>query len=202
MPIRTNRGRAAVYRRLWGWPLRSPRHFATTLILLAAVIIGVGILLPDSAGVTDEQGQGPTTSAPVSSGATTGSTQGLARPSTSTVAPVTSNPQPPPPPAQPAAEALAVAENWGKAWVDHPEGITNQQWLEKLKPFTTDEYLGQLASVDPGMVPSTKVTGKPTSLGATTSSVDVKLPTDKIVLRITVISTNVGWRVASYTEAA
>ncbi|MCO1577825.1 hypothetical protein M8C13_18895 [Crossiella sp. SN42] len=200
MPIRTNRGRAAVYRRLWGWPLRSPRHFVTTLVLLAVVIIGVGILLPETEPRPDPLPQTGGISQQTS-GAPTSGTRAFAAPSTSTHAPVTSYPQAAPPPAAPAPEALAVAESWGKAWVDHPEGITSEQWLAKLKPFTTDEYLGQLASVDPRMVPAGKVTGKPSSISATASSVEVKLPTDALVLRLTVISTGAGWRVASYTKA-
>ncbi|MCK2240764.1 MULTISPECIES: hypothetical protein [unclassified Crossiella] len=201
MPIRTNRGRAAVYRRLWGWPLRSPRHFTTTLVLLAVVIIGVGILLPDSEPLPEPDPRTTGSSQLTNPGAPTSGTRAFAAPTTSTHAPVTSFPQAAPPPAAPAPEALAIAESWGKAWVDHPDGTTSQQWLDKLKPFTTDEYLGQLASVDPRMVPSSKVTGKPSSISATTSSVEVKLPTDKIVLRLTVITTAAGWRVASYTEA-
>lgn len=42
MPIRTNRGRAAVYRRVWGWPLRSPRHLAATLGVVAVLAAGLG----------------------------------------------------------------------------------------------------------------------------------------------------------------
>ena len=43
MPIRTNRGRAAVYRRLWAWPLRSPRHLVGAIVLVIVVAIGVAI---------------------------------------------------------------------------------------------------------------------------------------------------------------
>src|SRR3569833_4694947 len=50
MPIRTNRGRAAVYRRLWGWPLRSPRHLMGTLVFLAILVTALGIVLPKAVG--------------------------------------------------------------------------------------------------------------------------------------------------------
>src|SRR5215470_16242342 len=50
MPIRTNRGRAAVYRRLWGFPLRSPRHLAGTAIAVAVLIIAIGIIVPQLLG--------------------------------------------------------------------------------------------------------------------------------------------------------
>ena len=39
MPIRTNRGRAAVYRRLWGWPLRSPRHLIGLVVVVLALVL-------------------------------------------------------------------------------------------------------------------------------------------------------------------
>ena len=41
MPIRTNRGRAAVYRRLWGWPLRSPRHLVVALIQMVLILVAI-----------------------------------------------------------------------------------------------------------------------------------------------------------------
>jgi hypothetical protein len=41
MPIRTNRGRAAVYRKLWAWPLRSPRHLAMAAFALAVLAIAL-----------------------------------------------------------------------------------------------------------------------------------------------------------------
>src|SRR5699024_5037019 len=50
MPIRTNRGRAAVYRRLWGAPMRSPRHLAVTVVVLAGLIVLGGFTLPRLSG--------------------------------------------------------------------------------------------------------------------------------------------------------
>ena len=46
MPIRTNRGRAAVYRRLWGWPLRSPRHLAASIIIFVVLVVTLGVIIP------------------------------------------------------------------------------------------------------------------------------------------------------------
>ena len=46
MPIRTNRGRAAVYRRLWSWPLRSPNHLIATIVGFAVVIIVFTSVIP------------------------------------------------------------------------------------------------------------------------------------------------------------
>ena len=50
MPIRTHRGRTAVYRRFWGWPVRSPKHLAGTLLALVAIGLGLGRVLPDNPG--------------------------------------------------------------------------------------------------------------------------------------------------------
>ena len=58
MPIRTNRGRAAVYRRLWGWPLRSPRHLAASIIIFVVVVVALGVLIPK---VLDRKPAGQTT---------------------------------------------------------------------------------------------------------------------------------------------
>src|SRR6266496_220876 len=162
MPIRTNRGRAAVYRRLWGWPMRSPRHLAIVVFVVAVFVIAVGIVVPRLTG-GDETPRGaaaettsstttlpstPSTNAP---GATGGTTSSL--PTRITSPP--SNPAPAPP----AKAALDVADSWGKAWVNHPDGMTADQWLDGLKPFTTEEQLTEMSSVDPRNIDATKVTG-------------------------------------------
>ena len=41
MPIRTNRGRVAVYRKLWGWPMRSPQHLIATALVVLAVVLSI-----------------------------------------------------------------------------------------------------------------------------------------------------------------
>ena len=51
--------------------------------------------------------------------------------------------------------ALSVAARWAAAWVDHPQGVSAQQWVDGLRPFTTDEYLGVLVGVDPANIPAT-----------------------------------------------
>lgn len=68
MPIRTNRGRAAVYRQVWGWPLRSPRHLAATLGVVAVLAAGVGYAVdggreprPERPGLAAESTAGTTT---------------------------------------------------------------------------------------------------------------------------------------------
>lgn len=205
MPIRTNRGRAAVYRRLWGWPMRSPRHLAVVVFVVAVVVLTAGILVPQltggnkpGAGAAAESSNN-TTSAPSAPGTTntpgvTGSTSAL--PTRITEPPSAPTSAPPDP------AALDVADSWGKAWVNHPEGVTNEEWLADLRPFTTEEQLTEMATVEPGNIGATKVTGDPEVVESFTSSVKVELPTDDGNLLITLIDTPDGWRVAFYEQVS
>lgn len=203
MPIRTNRGRAAVYRRLWGWPMRSPRHLAIVVFVAAVFVIAAGIVIPKLTGSNDtptgaaaETTSGTTTapsaSRPITPGATGGATTDLPTRITSPPSNPTSAP--------PAPAALDVARSWGRAWVDHPDGVTTEQWLEGLKPFTTEEQLTEMSSVDPRNIGATKVTAAPQPVESFTSSVKVKLSTDDGDLLVTVIDTPDGWRVAYYAQ--
>ena len=201
MPIRTNRGRAAVYRRLWGWPLRSPRHLIGTLVFLAILLTALGIVLPKVVGKQQAKAAAPATGTETTTGQTT--PPGVAAPGpTSNLPTRLSAPLVTPTPAPPNGDAIRVAKQWAAAWVDHPAGITSQQWLEKLKPFTTDEYLPVMASVDPARIPATQVTGEPVVTSSYGSSVKLTIPTDGPKLAITVVSTNAGWRVADYDQAS
>jgi hypothetical protein len=199
MPIRTNRGRAAVYRRLWGWPLRSPRHLMGTLVFLAILVTALGIVLPKVVGKPQAKaspGTGTTTSV-------TATPPGLAAPvATSNLPTRLSTPLATPTPAAPNGDAIRVAKEWAAAWVNHPAGITSEQWLAQLKPFTTEEYLPVMSTVDPANIPATKVTGEPVPGTSYPKSLQVTIPTDGPKLAITVVSTNAGWRVADYDQAS
>lgn len=205
MPIRTNRGRAAVYRRLWGWPMRSPRHLATVVFVVAVVVIAAGIIVPRLTGPDDprkgaavQSTGGTTTTAPSSPGASTPAATGSATTELPTrITSVPSNPTSAPP----AQDALTVAGEFGRAWVDHPEGMTTDQWLANLQPFTTEEQLTEMSTVDVRNITATKVTGKPESVESYTSSVKVKVPTDDGDLLLTLIKTPDGWRVNFYEQA-
>ena len=201
MPIRTNRGRAAVYRRLWGWPMRSPRHLAIMVFVVAVLVIAAGIIIPQLTGSDDRtpgaaaETTGTTTTSstvPTTSAGSTTTTSSLpTRITTLTETPKSA-------PAAPAA--LDLVESWGRAWVNHPAGITNDKWLDGLRPYTTEEQLTEMTTVEPANIAATKVTGNPTAVESFTSSVKVKLPTDGGDLLITVIDTPDGWRVAFYDQ--
>jgi hypothetical protein len=211
MPIRTNRGRAAVYRRLWGWPLRSPRHLVVSLVVLAVLAIAVAVVTAHATASSRHRAtSGGTAITPVNpsvlvtatsggnagNGATTGHTTG-GTPSTTRLASPPETPQT----AAPAPAALAVIDQWGKEWVNHPVGMTNAQWLAQLKPYTTSEFLPVMSSVDVSNINATEITGKPTATKSYTSSVEALLPTNAGTLDITAIATPQGWQVYKYTQA-
>lgn len=193
MPIRTHRGRAAVYRRLWGWPLRSPKHLVVALVVLAVAATGVGVLLPNpppARARVDGKFRPETDSVP--SVAT----------STQKSPPTFKVPQGPPAATAPNPEGLAVVDRWGRQWVNHPSGTNAQQWLDGLRPHTTDEFLTVMASVDPANVPSTVVTGPPSAVESTATSMQVRLPTNAGDVEVLVIRTPKGWRVAQYNKVS
>jgi hypothetical protein len=207
MPIRTNRGRAAVYRRLWGWPMRSPRHLTIVVFVVAVLVLAIGIIVPQvtgsngpATGAAAESSDNNTTPfAPDTTGTTntpgvTGSASNL--PTRITEPP--SNPET----ARPAPAAMDVASDWARAFVDHPPGVTNDQWLKDLRPLTTEEQLTEMTTVEPGNIEATKVTGEPEAVESYTSSVRVKIPTDGGDLLITVIETPDGWRVTFYEQVS
>lgn len=208
MPIRTNRGRAAVYRRLWGWPMRSPRHLTILVFVVAVLVLAVGITIPQLTNSGDKptggaaaETSGSSTTKPGTSGGTA-NTPGSAGSTSSLPTRITSPPVTPKT-ATPKPAALSVAEKWAKAWVNHPAGITNAKWLEGLAPYTDEEYLNtEMTSVEPANIGATKITGDPEPVESYTSSVKVKLATDDGDLLITVIDTPDGWRVNYYEQVS
>ena len=206
MPIRTNRGRAAVYRRLWAWPLRSPRHLVGAIVIVIVVVIAIAV------GINRiHHTSAPSAASPA--GATTAQTSAAPTSSTSVNTnappPVNSNepstrlstPPESPVSAPPAPAALQVVQEWGDAWVNHPVTMSNQQWLAQLQPYTEPEILAQLATVNLANIPATQVTGPATAITSYTSSVVALLPTNGGNLQITVVSTPQGWLVSDYTNA-
>lgn len=198
MPIRTNRGRAAVYRTLWGWPLRSPRHLVIALVLFAVAVIALGIIVPR---VLDTKPVSQTGAAPTSS--TQPNQVGIIPPSgeTSTLPTKLPSPANSAVPAQPVPDAQLVAELWAETWIKPPPNNDVNKWLEQLKPYTTDEFLAHMATIDPENVPD-KITERVKPVKSTTSSIDFEVGTDLGKVRITLIKVQPDgkWRVNSYTK--
>lgn len=192
MPIRTHRGRAAVYRTIWGWPLRSPRHLAGAGLVVAMLAVALALTLPDG-------GHGPTTAA---------------QPSTTRANPFDPASRAQLPGARPAeptptssrdaeapAEALTVAEAWVRAFLDAPDGITAVQWAEQMRPYTTPEIFPTIQSVDPANVPEAQVIGEPRTVSSGAGKAEVDVPTTAVVVRLLLVPTPDGWRVAGFEQA-
>lgn len=224
MPVRSHRGRNAVYRTIWAWPLRSWRHLAATgaAAIVIATVVGVTTTASDTGGGTTAPNADITL--PTTSDRDYFTTR--SRPSSTTPAPTTSptggdlsgdpgstpgttaGPRDGgvtgtvPPAADGVTGAVAVAEAWARAWVTHPPGISAEAWAAPMRPYTTPEYWPQLLTVAPETVPASAVTGPPVVVpGSGATAADVDVPTDALVLRITVVRTPDGWRVVGYDEA-
>src|SRR5690606_13249687 len=192
MPIRTNRGRAAVYRRIWGAPLRSPKHLIATVVVLVILITAVGFLLPRVLPKDPDRREPERQLAGVSEQTET------SRPEVTetrlTESPLT------PKSAPPAQAALVAARKWAQAWVDHPRGTTQAKWLAGMRPYTTEEFLPQLKTVDVRNIPATKVVGPVRATDSPTSPVEVSIPTAGPTLLVPLIKRPGGWRVNQCSE--
>ncbi|MBP2364976.1 hypothetical protein [Pseudonocardia parietis] len=198
MPIRSPRGRAAAYRAVWQWPLRSPARLAVSVLVLGTLVFGLVHLGGQVGG--GASGGGPADGQQGERWDAGGS--GVSATPTPTMLPPVAGLTPEALPLDQApAPALEVARVWASAWVNHPDGITSQQWLAGLRPYTTDEFLGVLANVDPVNIPASRVTGPATPTRVAPKSVEVAVPTDTLRLTILVVDTDAGWKVSRYDRA-
>lgn len=100
-----------------------------------------------------------------------------------------------PPPAPVPPDAVTTAEAWVRAFAVHP-GQGREQWLARLDPLTTDEFLGLLEfEADDAAAPHT-VTGPPAAAGGAAGSADVDVPTDRGVVRVQLVEEVGRWLVA------
>lgn len=191
MPIRTRRGRAAAYRSVWEWPLHSPARLFGCLVVLTLVLVGVSAL---SGLVGHGAGRSSAALAPAApSAAPRVVPQGPPAELTPATLPLTDTPP----------VALAVAQRWTQAWATHPPGVTSQAWTAGLAPYTTEEYLGVLASVDPANVPGSRVTGPAQAVEVRPEAVRVQVPTDAVRLELLLVQVGPGdWRVSGYDRAS
>ncbi len=199
MPIRTPRGRSAAYRSIWQWPLRSPARLAAVVLVVLVVVTGVSYGLAAFSGESPGRTASPSTS-PTTTRTTTGSPSGGVTPSA--LPPVAELTPSTLPPANAPTASLQVASQWANAWVNHPPGTTSEQWLDRLRPYTTDEYLVVLGGVDPANVPASQVTGQARTVRYSPKSVQVEVPTDTLTLVVLVVEGEAGWKVAGHDRAA
>ncbi|MGH3671357.1 MAG: hypothetical protein ACRDSH_12090 [Pseudonocardiaceae bacterium] len=167
--------------------MRSPRHLAGTVLVLAVLGFGLGHALPEHEPIT-----------PAPAGGYRSHQSGLgSRPELTEVGvPGQARPLPPSVPAPDAA--LAVARSWVQAFLNVPNGITAERWAEQLRPYSTDDLFPELRSVDPANVPVAQMIDQPRTVSAAQDSAEVDVPTTAVVLRLLLVSTPTGWRVASY----
>lgn len=198
MPIRTPRGRAAAYRVIWQWPLRSPARLAVTAVVVVALVIGASFGLAALTGGGASRGILGGPSATATPRATPPGPRTPSTPVPTALPPVPELEPSTLPASQAPRAALDVASRWTAAWLRPPDGTSTQKWLDGLRATTTDEYLGVLNGVDPANIPSTKVTGPPKPVRVAARSVRVEVPTDALKLAVLVVNTENGWRVAGY----
>lgn len=196
MPIRSPRGRAAAYRALWQWPLRSPARLAVTSVLVVALVVGAGIALGGLGA-----GGGSASSRPAAGGPATTARPAPGAPTQTALPPVPELTPTTLPVSRAPAAAMDVARRWSAAWLRPRPGVSTQQWLDGLRPYTSEEYLGVLAAVDPANIPATRLTGAPRPVRVSPRSLQVEVPTDAVTLLVLVVDTEQGWRVAGYERA-
>ncbi|ONI86031.1 hypothetical protein ALI22I_25110 [Saccharothrix sp. ALI-22-I] len=200
MPIRTNRGRAAVYRRLWGWPLRSPKHLVAAIVGVTVVVTTISVVIPNAV-------------APRSNGSLPGVTS-TAQTRTSggnqigVLPTVTTSPLPtkaPSPTAAPSSapvnpNAQIVADLWVDAFSSFVPGkTTKEQWLAGLKKHTSNEMFPRLASVDPANVPAVIAEAvKPVKSSTASADFEAELKDGKLI--VTVANLPEGWVVTEWTK--
>lgn len=188
MPIRTHRGRAAVYRTVWGWPLRSPWHLVAVVVVLVAVGAGVAAALPGD-GASRSTATAPSSADPSDP---FDSSSRSATPDASPTNPFEN---------RATDQARAVADAWVRAYLTTPGGMTSARWVEQLRPYTAAGLLPELQTVDPANVPDARVTGPPRTISVTDTAAEFDVPTSAVVLRLSVAKTRQGWRVSGYERA-
>lgn len=205
MPIRTNRGRGAVYRRMWGFPLRSAAHLVGTIA--AVVLIPTGVLL----AVNHVDGEPTRSEAAVSTTTTTRTTFMSSWPAPTTKVPTSSTTAPPvvvtstgtsaAMPGGPPAPVVQLARDFMAAWVN-TEGSADQ-WVGRLEPYVMPEYMTVLRGVDPSRLGSVTLTGEPVATAVTAKVVEFDQPTSIGVVHLVLVeSIGGGWRVQNYSKKA
>ncbi|KOX17292.1 hypothetical protein ADK67_38780 [Saccharothrix sp. NRRL B-16348] len=199
MPIRTNRGRAAVYRRLWGWPLRSPRHLVASIVGVTVLVTTISVVIPNAIKPQPTGSTAGTTSTVVTGG--NGTQVGVLPTVTSTALPTKAqSPTAAPSSAPVNPNAQLVADMWVDAFsAFQPGKTTKEQWLAGLKPHTSNEKFPALESVDPANVPA--VIDEPVkAIKSFTASAEFEARLEDGKLIVTVAKLPEGWVVTDWTK--
>ncbi|WP_033442685.1 hypothetical protein [Saccharothrix sp. NRRL B-16314] len=201
MPIRTNRGRAAVYRRLWGWPLRSPKHLVATIVGVTVLVTTISVVIPNAVNQRSAGGQGGATTSTTRSVAGGGNQVGVLPSTTSTPLPTKApSPTAAPSSAPVNANAQLVADMWVDAFGSFEPGkTTKDKWLADLKPHTSEELFPRLESIEPANVPV--VIDQPVkAVKSFTDSAEFEARLEDGKLVVTVVKLPEGWRVHEFDK--
>ncbi|MFG2042233.1 hypothetical protein [Dactylosporangium sp. NPDC048998] len=95
--------------------------------------------------------------------------------------------------AAPDPAALDVIAAFATAWA-RPD-LDQQHWYTGVAGLAAPAYAARLATVDPAMVPATRITGPPTVTSATTASVVANVGTDAGPITITCVRYDGRWLV-------
>lgn len=158
---------------------------AVALLVLIALVVGVGKLVGGSRQDRPPLGSGAVVDSPSASSSQLGD-DGVGEP-----------PSPPPPSTSPgAADPKTVAMDFTQKWLHH-DGVTADQWLAALRPYATKALQDRLSGVDPLTVPANAVAGAATATDRSESYVDVVIPLDSGALTLGLTSTDGRWLVDS-----
>jgi hypothetical protein len=190
-PIRSNRGRSAVARSIWAWPLHNRTRAVITIILVIGVLLVIGRIT--SMWREDQDQAGPVVTPP---SVTANPNQNTPSTNTASTDPIPAPSGPIPAMGPPAPqEALRAAAGFMRNWVHHPQGMTSTQWAENLGPYAMPELVGQLYSTEPGNVPATQLVGDPQVTRVTDAVVELNWRTDGPTVRLTLIHPHGPWLV-------
>jgi len=158
---------------------------AVALLVLIALVVGVGKLVGGSRPDQAPLGSGTVINSPSPNPSRLGD-DGVGEP-----------PSPPPPSTSPGAtDPSTVAMDFTQKWLHH-DGVTADQWLAALRPYATKALQDRLSGVDPLTVPASKVAGAATATDRSQSYVDVVIPLDSGALTLGLTSTDGRWLVDS-----
>ncbi|MEV0152605.1 hypothetical protein AB0H57_02535 [Micromonospora sp. NPDC050686] len=102
--------------------------------------------------------------------------------------------EPPPPRTSPGAlTPERTAERFATAWLGG--GRDADEWQAAMRPLSTPALTEKLRGADPAGVPAERVTGAPTLLPRTETTVEVTVPLDLGRLRLTLVGPDGRWLV-------
>lgn len=205
MPIRTNRGRAAALRRLWGWPMRSTRHLLSAALAMVTVVLATGGIAAGSDWLGSSQDQhqpAPHASAPSSTEAPSPSPSEA--PSSETEEGSTSpRPSQTPSPREPGRaahdpRAAKTAVAFAETFAHHPPEMPHQEWVKRVEPHVMPESRGLLGTIDPRSLDVNRVVDPPQVSQAGDAVARVTVPTDTHPLSVRVVQVGGQWQVRSW----